>query len=148
MVKVAPRFDRSRWLTLHDAAAHEAVGYQEGKKNFPLLDDPDQEEIVLGRLVINTWNHTISQNKQTIQLYDKQWAVLAYLVGHYLQNKSRLISSDQFLENIWEGVAAYSTVKTTIWRVRQKLLSLNADVVIENIPRTSRYRLRVRGIKV
>jgi DNA-binding response OmpR family regulator len=146
MVKMAPRFDTTHWLTLHDAAAHEAYGHKQGAASVP--PKPEEEILTIGRFTINYWERTISQGDKTIQLYDKQWRLFAYLVGHYEHHKSGYVTKEQMLNDIWDGIGSTNLVRITIWRLREKLQSLNADVMIENIPGSSRYRLRVRRIKV
>jgi DNA-binding response OmpR family regulator len=146
MVKSAPRFDQIQWLTLHDAAAHEAFGYEQGKSSLP--SEPVDEVVTIGRLVVNFWEHTIFQQDKTIQLYDKQWALFVYLLGHFQTNQNRFIPKDQLLHDVWGGTGSRNLVNITIWRLRSKLESINADVMIESVHRTSRYRLRVRKIKV
>ena len=146
MVKSAPRFDTVQWLTLHDAAAHEAFGLQQGKASLP--PEPESEVVTIGRLVINFWERTITQGTETVQLYDKQWAVFAYLLNHYRASKSGFVTVDQLLNAIWDGIGSKNLVRTTIWRLREKLLALNADLQIESVPRSYQYRLKVRRIKI
>jgi DNA-binding response OmpR family regulator len=145
MVKAAPDYDKILWLTMHDAASHEAYGFKQGEASNPLVIE--DKPVTIGRMTVDFWERTISQGGKTVQLQDKQWAVFLYLLGFYQQHTSGFVTNKQILKAVWEGIGSPSLVRTTTWRLRSKLESINADMEIENVYGSGRYRLRLRKIK-
>ncbi len=87
--------------------------------------------ICFGNISLNRESYELSDGKTTVRLSNKEFQMLEML----LNNPKRLISTEQFMENIWgyEAEAEISVVWVYISYLRKKLESLDTEVKIKAV---------------
>lgn len=91
---------------------------------------PQSATLSFGNISLNTKSFTLFCSERSTALMNKEYQCMLLL----MRNPGRIISSDLFLEQIWdsEGAAQESTLWTTLYNLREKLRELDADIEIKN----------------
>lgn len=97
-------------------------------------------KINFGDLTLDCETHALSANGQTVNLGQKEFAVLEML----LKNPERVFPKEMMIEKIWgyDSDAEYNNVEVYVSFVRRKLSALKSRVVIRSI-RNIGYRAEV-----
>jgi DNA-binding response OmpR family regulator len=95
-----------------------------------------------GNISLNKETYELSNGQDSIRLGNKEYQMLEML----MQNKKRLISTEQFMERIWgyDSEAEINVVWVYISYLRKKLSSLEATVKIKAVRGTG-YTLEENG---
>jgi DNA-binding response OmpR family regulator len=96
----------------------------------------------LGRVSLDLPTATGYVGDQSLKLTSREFAVLYQLGSHFGQP----VSAADLLANAWDELPAEpaSALKTTVWRLRQKLDDQQAGLVIQTVRGTG-YRLESAG---
>jgi two-component system response regulator CssR len=92
-------------------------------------ESTDVQDVLLkiGEYKISKRQRTVFLEEEEIQLTNKEFELLVYLV----ENKNALLSRDQILDHVWgdDYFGSDRVVDDTIRRLRRKVLSLNIETI-------------------
>ena len=91
------------------------------------MAENEKETIESGGIIVNMDEHTVSTGGREIELTKKEFELLVY----FMENEGKIVSKNEFLEQIW-GYSKHINTKTLdihISRLRKKL----GDNAAENI---------------
>ena len=93
----------------------------------------------VGDVVLNPQNHEVSVNDHRIELTNREYSILEYL----LRNKNRLLSKGMIAEHVWDlhFSSDYNLIEVYIRRLRKKIESKSQQKIIHTI-RNSGYIIR------
>ena len=85
--------------------------------------------LTFSNLELNRMNYTVSAQKGSVKLGNKEYQMLEML----MTNPGQIISADQFMDRIWgyDTEAEMNTVWVFISYLRKKLVNIGADVCIK-----------------
>ncbi|EXG80564.1 response regulator transcription factor [Cryptosporangium arvum] len=94
--------------------------------------------LVVGELVLDTARHTVALRGKALNLTNKEFGVLEYL----MTRPGHVVSSEELLEHVWDANADpfTQTVRVTVGTLRRKLGEGSIETVVGR-----GYRLREEG---
>jgi DNA-binding response OmpR family regulator len=95
--------------------------------------------LTIGSITLNTVNHEVRKNNTVIELTNREYAILEYL----LRNKNRILSKGMIAEHVWDFhfSSDYNLIEVYIRRLRKKIDAEDSSKIIHTI-RNSGYLVR------
>ena len=92
-----------------------------------------------GTLTLNTVNHQVCINDHVLELTNREYAIMEYL----LRNKNRLLSKGMIAEHVWDFhfSSDYNLIEVYIRRLRKKIESISDQKIIQTV-RNSGYIIK------